>query len=112
MDIAAAADRHYDALMDAADRRADEAEQACDDAETAIWRLLAQSPDDAAEWVDANGTEFCHAENAFGRLAHFVGFMRAHGPFDAAALAVIGARVVAEMEAIVTQAANREGDLL
>lgn len=110
MDIAAAADRHFDALMDAADQRAeDAAERAAASAEyleREIWKTLAKSPEDATEWIDAHALDFCHAEEAFGRLAHFAAFMRAHGPFDAAALAAIGARVVAEVEALVKPAAE------
>ena len=106
MDIASAADRHYDALMDAADRIADETEQEGNDAWRDGWRTLAKSPDDAVEWIDAHHLEFCHGEQAFGRLAHFAAFIRVHGPFDAAALAAIGARVVAEVEPLVNAAAE------
>ncbi len=109
-DIAAAADRHFDALMDAADQAADETERAGNDAGKAIWRTLAQSPDDAVEWIDAHHLEFCHGEQAFGRLAHFAAFMQQHGPLDAAALAAIGARVVAEMETIIAPAALQQAD--
>jgi hypothetical protein len=110
MDIAAAVDRHFDALMDAADRadeqRTDAQEQRRTFLEVNIWRDLARSPEDASEWIDENGLEFCHAENAFGRIAHFAAFMQTHGPLDAAALAAIGARVVAEVESLVNAAAE------
>ena len=84
----------------------DEHDRAVEYEEAAIWRTLAKSPEDATEWIDAHALDFCHAENAFGKLAHFAAFMRAHGPLDGAALAAIGARVVAEVEALVKPAAE------
>jgi hypothetical protein len=92
----------YGRQLDAGDEHAEKVAEA----EMAIWRLLANSPDDAAEWVDAHGPDMCQGENAFGRIAHFAGFMRSHGSFDAATLAAIGARVVAELEALVKPAAE------
>ena len=84
----------------------DEHDRAVEYEEAAIWRTLAKSTEDATEWIDAHALDFCHAEEAFGKLAHFAAFMRAYGPFDAAALAAIGARVVAEVEALVKPAAE------
>lgn len=84
----------------------DEHDHTANAAETAIWRTLAQSPEDAGEWIDANQRDYCDAEETFAKIAHFIGFMRVHGPFDAAALAAIGARAVAEVSAIVDYAAE------
>jgi hypothetical protein len=92
----------YGRQLDAGDEHA----RAVEYAERQIWLTLAKSPEDATEWIDAHALDFCHAEEAFGRIAHFAAFMQTHGPLDAAALAAIGARVVAEVEALVKPAAE------
>lgn len=97
-----ACSNEYGRQLDAGDEHARSVQYAARE----IWRTLAKSPEDASEWIGANERDYCDAEETFAKIAHFIGFMRVHGPLDGAALAAIGARAVVEVSAIVDHAAE------
>ena len=96
----------YAARLNAGDQHAAMVASYADDA----WKRIAESPENAIEFADAWANDFAQAEASYGRIAHFAAFMRCHGPLDAAALAAIGARVIAEMETVVAPAASHQAD--
>ena len=96
----------YASRLDASDQHAVMVEVYSDDA----WKHIAESPENAIEFADAWANDFAQAEASYGRIAHFAAFMRCHGPLDAAALAAIGARVIAEMETVIAPAASHQAD--
>lgn len=98
--------KQYAARLDAGDQHAAMTASYADDA----WRHIADSPENAIEFADEWQNEFAQAEASYGRIAHFAAFMRIHGQLDAAALAAIGARVIAEMETIIAPAALQQAD--
>ncbi len=96
----------YASRIDASDQHAAMVEVYSDDA----WKHMAESPENAIEFADEWQNEFAQAEASYGRIAHFAAFMQQHGGLDAAALAAIGARVIAEMETIIAPAALQQAD--
>ncbi len=101
-----ACSNEYGRRLDAGDEHAAMIASYADDA----WKHIAESPENAIEFADAWANDFAQAEASYGRIAHFAAFMRCHGPLDAAALAAIGARVIAEMETVIAPAALQQAD--
>jgi len=101
-----ACSNEYGRRLDAGDEHAAMTASYADDA----WKRIAESPENAIEFADEWQNEFAQAEASYGRIAHFAAFMQQHGGLDAAALAAIGARVIAEMETIIAPAALQQAD--
>lgn len=105
-----ACERKWQREEDAADELAEQVAELATDYAVAGWTKLSESPEAAVEYAEDWALEFCQSEQVFWRVAHFAAFMRQHGPLDGAALAAIGARVVAELDTIIDAAAKQQAE--
>lgn len=106
-----ACERKWQREEDAADELAEQIAEMATDYAVAGWTKLSESPEAALDYFEDWNPD---PIQILGRVAHFAAFMRQHGPLDGAALAAIGARVIAEVEAVIDEAAQfqAEGRLL
>lgn len=98
-----AAERQWQRQEDAAEQLGEQVAEMATDYAVAGWTRMAESPEAALDYFEDWCADPIHL---LGRIAHFAAFMRQHGPIDGAALAAIGARVIAEVEAVIDEAAQ------
>jgi hypothetical protein len=107
MDIAAAADRHFDSLMDAADRRAQAIDDRADEIYNDLWEQCKADPKVACQLVDS------YCDDAYDVIAqiliHAAGMSR-KGVMSNETRASLGAFVMAKLTGILSDAADDKAE--
>lgn len=108
MDIAAAADRHFDALMDAADRRSQSIEDRADEIYNDLWERCKADPKMACKLVDS----YCAAPyDVMAQILIHAAGMGRRGPASQETRASLGAFVMAKLTGILSDAADDKAEV-
>ena len=102
-----ACERKWQREEDAADELAEQIAEMATDYAVAGWTKLTDSPEAALDYFEDWSAD---PIQIVGRIAHFAAFMRQHGPLDGPSLAAIGARVIAELESVIDEAAKFQAE--
>lgn len=107
MDIAAAADRHYDALMDAADRRSQSIEDRADEIYFDLWEQCKTNPKLPGKLVEDYCEDPCDTMSEI--LIHAASLGR-RGVMSNETRASLGAFVMAKLTGILSDAADDKAE--
>ena len=107
MDIAAAADRHYDALMDAADQRAQSIEDRADEIYNDLWDQCKADPKAACKLVDS------YCEDPYDTVSEILiraAILGRRGVMSHETRASLGAFVMAKLTVFLSDAADDKAE--
>ena len=107
MTPAAAADRYYDALMDAADKRAQSIEDRADEIYDDLWDQCKADPKVACQLVE----DYCEAPcDVMAQILIHAAGMGRRGPASQETRASLGAFVMAKLTGILSDAADDKAE--